>query len=69
RPTNLISHMPGVLASPTTNGAALYVEGGRAWEIEAGINALAPAWMGAKQHAELMRGQEVLGDGESWTGC
>ncbi|KAI4728457.1 putative 3-hydroxyacyl-CoA dehydrogenase [Aureobasidium sp. EXF-10728] len=48
------------------NGEALYVEGGRAWGIEEGIERTQPLWMGEKQSADFQKGQEVLGTGENW---
>ena len=48
------------------NGEALYVEGGRAWGIEEGIEKTQPLWMGEKQSRDFMKGQEVLGTGENW---
>jgi hypothetical protein len=56
----------GVLVSSSLNGEALYVEGGRAWGIEEGIDKTQEIWMGEKQSRDYMRGQEVLGTGENW---
>jgi hypothetical protein len=56
----------GVLVSSSLNGEALYVEGGRAWGIEEGIDETQPLWMGEKQSKDFLRGQEVLGTGENW---
>ena len=49
------------------NGRAVFVEGGRGWDIEEGINATEPIWLGEKVSKTLARGQEVLGDGTDWT--
>ncbi|CBF75878.1 hypothetical protein AN3564.2 [Aspergillus nidulans FGSC A4] len=35
-----------VLGDVTLNGTSMYVEGGRAWEIEANLDRLEPAWLG-----------------------
>jgi hypothetical protein len=56
----------GVMVSESLNGEALYVEGGRAWGIEEGIERTQSQWMGEKQSRDFMRGQEVLGTGENW---
>jgi len=57
---------PGVMVANSLNGEALYVEGGRAWGIEEGIDRTQPQWMGEKQSRDFLKGQEVLGTGESW---
>ena len=57
----------GAMADSSLNGAALYVEGGRAWEIEQGLDKTMPQWLGQKQNDEFLRGQEVLGTGENWS--
>ncbi|KAI4765409.1 putative 3-hydroxyacyl-CoA dehydrogenase [Aureobasidium sp. EXF-3400] len=56
----------GVMVAKSLNGEALYVEGGRAWGIEEGIERTQPQWMGEKQSRDFQRGQEVLGTGENW---
>jgi NAD(P)-dependent dehydrogenase (short-subunit alcohol dehydrogenase family) len=56
----------GVMVAESLNGEALYVEGGRAWGIEEGIDRTQPLWMGEKQSKDFLRGQEVLGTGENW---
>ncbi|KAH0367310.1 NAD(P)-binding protein, partial [Aureobasidium melanogenum] len=56
----------GVMVAESLNGEALYVEGGRAWGIEEGIERTQPQWMGEKQSRDFLKGQEVLGTGENW---
>ncbi|KEF63645.1 uncharacterized protein A1O9_01623 [Exophiala aquamarina CBS 119918] len=56
----------GVACDPDMNGKAIYVEGGRGWEIEDNINHLESQWLGEEQAASLARGQEVLGAGMDW---
>ncbi|KAK6006919.1 hypothetical protein QM012_005927 [Aureobasidium pullulans] len=56
----------GVMFAESLNGEALYVEGGRAWGIEEGIERTQPQWMGEKQSRDFQKGQEVLGTGENW---
>jgi hypothetical protein len=55
------------MADSSLNGEALYVEGGRAWAIEEGIDQTQPQWMGEKQSKDFNVGQEVLGTGDGWT--
>ena len=49
------------------NGKAVFVEGGRGWDIEEGINRCEEQWLGEVVSRTLARGQEVLGDGTDWT--
>ena len=58
---------PGVISDASLNGAALYIEGGRAWDIEPGLDRSMPQWFGGeKETADWKRGQIVLGTGENW---
>jgi hypothetical protein len=50
------------------NGRAVFVEGGRGWDIEEGINETEELWLGKDVSRTLNRGQEVLGDGTDWAG-
>ncbi|KAG0646832.1 15-hydroxyprostaglandin dehydrogenase [Hyphodiscus hymeniophilus] len=50
-----------------SNGKAVFVEGGRGWDIEEGINRCEEQWLGIEVSRMLARGQEVLGDGTDWT--
>lgn len=54
------------MVDSSLNGGALYIEGGRAWEVEQGIDRCAPEWMGQKQSDDFLAGQEVLGTGDNW---
>ncbi|KAI5243878.1 putative 3-hydroxyacyl-CoA dehydrogenase [Aureobasidium subglaciale] len=56
----------GAMVADSLNGEALYVEGGRAWGIEEGIEQTQPQWMGEKQSKDFQKGQEVLGTGDNW---
>ena len=51
-----------VTQSEGLNGKAFYVEGGRAWEVEDGINRLEPEWLGEEQSKSLAKGQATLGN-------
>ncbi|KAH9206364.1 hypothetical protein DL95DRAFT_375393 [Leptodontidium sp. 2 PMI_412] len=48
------------------NGRAVFVEGGRGWDIEVGIEGTEEVWLGAEVSRTLNRGQDVLGDGTDW---
>lgn len=65
-PVDVARVIAGVMADSSLNGGAMYVEGGRAWEIEQGIDQCAPQWMGEKQCADFLDGQKVLGTGDDW---
>lgn len=65
-PEDVAMVIAGVMVDDLLNGASLYVEGGRAWDVEPGIDGLMPEWMGEKRCAEWRRGQVVLGSGAAW---
>lgn len=67
RPLDVAKIMANVLADQELNGKSMYVEGGRAWEIEASIDRLEPQWLGEEPSRSLQKGQQVLGSGEGWT--
>jgi len=48
------------------NGRAVFVEGGRGWDIENGINSNEESWLGESVSKTLNRGQVMLGDGTDW---
>lgn len=48
------------------NGRSVFVEGGRGWDIEVGIDGTEEVWLGKEVSRTLNRGQEVLGDGTDW---
>lgn len=68
KPADVARIIAGTMANSGLNGEALYVEGGRAWALEEGIDRTQPQWMGEKQSREFNVGQEVLGSGAKWTG-
>lgn len=57
----------GMLADATLNGKSMFVEGGRAWEIEENIERLETEWLGEAPSKALAMGQEFLDDGAIWT--
>jgi hypothetical protein len=60
-PVDVAKYIIQVTASPATHGKALFVTGGKAVDIEEGINRLEPQWLGEKNSRELNVGQEILG--------
>ena len=70
QPTDVARVVMNVTQSEGLNGKAFYVEGGRAWEIEDGINRLEPEWLGDEQSKSLAKGQVTLGNvSRLWLGC
>ena len=65
-PDDIARVILGVLADATLNGSAMYVEGGRAWDIEAGLKDLRPQWIGERQSSDLDKGTALMLDGEHW---
>lgn len=57
----------GILADASLNGTSMFVEGGRAWEIEGNIERLEAQWLGEAPSKSLAAGQELLDDGAIWT--
>lgn len=55
-----------VAADGESNGKAVFVEGGRGWDIEEGINNTEEQWLGRDVSRMLAKGQIVLGDGTDW---
>ena len=55
-----------VAADGVSNGKAVFVEGGKGWDIEEGINACEEQWLGRDVSRTLARGQQILGDGTDW---
>lgn len=51
----------------TLNGKAVFVNGGRYFDTEEGIDRTLPQWMGEQNAKEFLKGQEILGLGEDWT--
>lgn len=43
------------------HGKAIYVAGGKGFDIEEGIDRTEPEWLGEEQSKDLARGQELLG--------
>ncbi|MCJ1400544.1 hypothetical protein MMC11_003750 [Xylographa trunciseda] len=67
QPVDVAKVIMNVTRSEGLNGKAMYIEGGRAWEIEDNINRLEPQWMGEEPSRTLAKGQELLGNGTGWT--
>lgn len=56
----------GVTCQDDMNGKSLWVEGGRAWEVEDKIDLLEPQWLGKQASQSLARGQALLGKVSSY---
>ncbi len=46
---------------PHLNGKAVFVSGGRSFDVEEGIDGTRPLWMGEENSRQFDRGQEILG--------
>jgi hypothetical protein len=57
----------GVLSDQSLNGTSMFVEGGRAWEIEHNLDRLESEWLGEAPSKILEMGQQLLADGAIWT--
>ena len=66
-PEDIAAVIVGILANSKVNGGTMYVEGGRAWNIELGLMALRPQWIGEKQASDLDKGTALMGGGDHWT--
>lgn len=66
-PMDVAKIIAGLITDSKVNGASMYVEGGRGWEIEANLDRLEPQWLGEEPSRTLALGQHVLGDGGDWT--
>ncbi|KAF2238887.1 putative 3-hydroxyacyl-CoA dehydrogenase [Viridothelium virens] len=66
QPIDVAKIIAGTMAASTLNGAALFVTGGRAWDVERGIDELQSQWLGEENHRAMVKGQAVLGNGDSW---
>ena len=62
QPADIAHVILDVTRSAGLNGKAMYIEGGRAWEVEDNIRRLEPQWMGEEPSRSLARGQELLGN-------
>ncbi|KAJ5707668.1 hypothetical protein N7488_007469 [Penicillium malachiteum] len=56
-----------MLVDGSLNGQSMFVEGGRAWEIEQNIERLEAQWLGEAPSKSLAAGQQLLDDGSVWT--
>ncbi|RSL59322.1 hypothetical protein CEP51_013940 [Fusarium floridanum] len=48
------------------HGKAVYVAGGKGFDIEEGIDRTQAEWLGHDQSSDLAKGQELLGSGSAW---
>lgn len=61
QPVDVARYIIQVTASPSAHGKALFVAGGNAVDIEEGLNATEPLWLGERNSRDLNIGQEILG--------
>lgn len=66
-PDEVATVATGVLNDQSLNGTSMFVEGGRAWEIEHNIDRLESEWLGEAPSKVLGLGQQLLADGAIWT--
>jgi NAD(P)-dependent dehydrogenase (short-subunit alcohol dehydrogenase family) len=66
-PEQVATLATGVLTDRSLNGTSMFIEGGRAWEIEQNIDRLESEWLGEAPSKVLALGQELLDDGSIWT--
>lgn len=66
-PEDIARVILGVASDSKVNGATMYVEGGRAWNVEAGLLETRPQWLGERQARQLDEGTRLMGGGEHWT--
>lgn len=66
-PSQVAHISTAMLADTSLNGKSMFVEGGRAWEIEQNVDRLESQWLGEAPSKALAAGQELLGDGAIWT--
>ncbi|KAK4928405.1 hypothetical protein LTR49_004812 [Elasticomyces elasticus] len=65
-PEDVARVIVGVLADGKINGGTMYIEGGRAWNVEEGLLKTRHEWLGEKQEKDLDRGTQLMGGGEHW---
>ncbi|OQV04651.1 hypothetical protein CLAIMM_09504 [Cladophialophora immunda] len=69
-PTNTPADVARVIvhiaSANVIKGAALYVEGGAAWEIEQGLDETQPIWLGEEPSKRLDLSVKALGAGSNW---
>ncbi|KAK5735661.1 hypothetical protein LTR17_008012 [Elasticomyces elasticus] len=65
-PEDVARVIVGVLADGKLNGGTMYIEGGRAWNVEEGLLKTRHEWLGEKQEKDLDRGTQLMGGGEHW---
>ncbi|KAK3650694.1 hypothetical protein LTR56_006099 [Elasticomyces elasticus] len=65
-PEDVARVIVGVLADGKINGGTMYIEGGRAWNVEEALLKTRHEWLGEKQEKDLDRGTQLMGGGEHW---
>lgn len=63
QPEDVASIVVGLAAAGAgANGKAIYVEGGRGWDIEEGLDRTRHEWLGKQQNRTWLEGQMLLSD-------
>ncbi|KAJ5779886.1 hypothetical protein N7457_007606 [Penicillium paradoxum] len=65
-PDQVATVATGVLVDQSLSGTSMFVEAGRAWEIEQNITRLESEWLGEAPSEVLALGQRLLDDGSVW---
>lgn len=65
-PPQVATVAAGMLADQSLNGTSMFVEGGRAWEMEEKMDQLEAQWLGEAPSQVLAKGQALLNDGALW---
>ncbi|KAJ5544454.1 hypothetical protein N7535_007147 [Penicillium sp. DV-2018c] len=65
-PKQVATVATGVLTDQTLHGKSMFIEGGRAWEIEENLSQLESEWLGEAPSKALALGQGLLDDGAIW---
>lgn len=67
KPEDIAYNVLGLATDTNIAGESVYIEGGRGWAIEEGIDQTESVWLGEEPSLSLNKGQEVLGNGMDWT--
>ncbi|KAK5109269.1 hypothetical protein LTR62_007143 [Meristemomyces frigidus] len=65
-PEDVARAIVAVLSEGKVTGGTMYIEGGRVWNVEAGILATRQEWLGGRLEADLETGTRLMGGGSHW---
>ncbi|KAK3680092.1 hypothetical protein LTR78_000469 [Recurvomyces mirabilis] len=66
-PEDVARTIVGVTSDGKVCGGTIYIEGGRAWNIEEGILGTRKEWLGESRERDLGKGTQLMGGGDHWT--